>query len=394
MILRLLPTYFFSLEYLYLYLIVLFLYESKNQLPPTLAMICIFLIGNLILFYSLNKSKVSRVSSYFAAIFCGVVGYNLGLNSVTSILCASFIFFRIEAFLKDTSLWNEERNKLQIIFYFTSLFVLFFAWPSHYEYKSFVYGLIIMFTILFSLGRYFQQAVITQSIKNSRGMFGSILIAAILTGIFTLVVPLFKWGIFKVLDGLFKVVGFVASPIFNFADHKNFKVEKIKLNRHPVKNQIPQNPKNQHFILESVPTWVWLAILIIVLIAIWFVIRKLKFIRIENQSFQQDIGIEYETIPESMRIKRRLFKANAPTDQIRKLIFQLQKFASKHKMGRHNGETLNEWFKRIQISNEDELINAYNSVRYGKAELKDIEKYEEQVKRIKEMIRNRDKEQD
>ncbi|PEJ56288.1 hypothetical protein CN692_18300 [Bacillus sp. AFS002410] len=393
MILRLLPTYFFSLEYLYLYLIVLFLYESKNQLPPTLAMICIFLIGNLILFYSLNKSKVSRVSSYFAAIFCGVVGYNLGLNSVTSILCASFIFFRIEAFLKDTSLWNEERNKLQIIFYFTSLFVLFFAWPSHYEYKSFVYGLIIMFTILFSLGRYFQQAVITQSIKNSRGMFGSILIAAILTGIFTLVVPLFKWGIFKVLDGLFKVVGFVASPIFNFADHKNFKVEKIKLNRHPVKNQIPQNPKNQHFILESVPTWVWLAILIIVLIAIWFVIRKLKFIRIENQSFQQDIGIEYETIPESMRIKRRLFKANAPTDHIRKLIFQLQKYASKHKMGRHNGETLNEWFKRIQISNEDELINAYNSVRYGKAELKDIEKYEEQVKRIKEMIRNRDKEQ-
>ncbi|MFB7139729.1 hypothetical protein ACFCYN_08770 [Gottfriedia sp. NPDC056225] len=393
MILRLLPTYFFSLECLYLYLIVLFLYESKNQLPPSLAMICIFLIGNLILFYSLNKSKVSRVSSYLAAVFCGVVGYNLGLNSVTSILCAAFIFFRIEAFLKDTSLWNEERNKLQIVFYFTSLFILFFGWSFHYEYKSFVYGLIIMFTILFSLGRYFQQAVNTQSIKNSRGMFGSILIAATLTGIFTLVVPLFKWSIFKVLDGLFKVVGFVASPIFNFADHKNFKVEKIKLNRHPLKNRIPQNPKNQHFILESVPTWVWLAILIIVLIAIWFVIRRLKSIRIENQSFQQEIGIEYESIPESMRIKRRLFKANAPTDQIRKLIFQLQKYASKHKMGRHNGETLNEWFKRIQISNEDELINAYNSVRYGKAELKDIEKYEEQVKRIKEMIRNRDKEQ-
>lgn len=126
MILRLLSTYFFSLEYLLLYLIIIFIYESKNQLPPTLAIICIFLIGNLFLLYSLRKSQVPRVILFLAAIISGGISYTLGLNSVTSILCACFIYLRLEAFLKDTSLWIEERNKLQIIFYLTSLIVLFF----------------------------------------------------------------------------------------------------------------------------------------------------------------------------------------------------------------------------------------------------------------------------
>ncbi|PGM55018.1 hypothetical protein [Bacillus sp. AFS053548] len=395
MILRLLSTYFFSLEYLLLYLIVIFIYESKNQLPPTLALICIFLIGNLFLLYSLRKSQVSRVIPFLAAIISGGISYTLGLNSVTSILCASFIYFRLEAFLKDTSLWIEERNKLQIIFYLTSLVVLFFGWTAHYSHMNLILWIIIIFTILFSLGRYFQQAVTTHTIKNYRGIIGSISMAALLTGIISLILPILKWGIFKLLDVLFSAVGFLGTPFFNYVDHITIKEKKIKLGQNSsAEDKLPQNIRNHHYILESTPTWVWLLLLMIVLIVIWLVIRKLTYIRNEKHTVKQEISIEYNAIPEHKRKKIRFFKHSAPTEQIRKLIFQLQKYASKYKMGRHQNETLKEWLERIQIPNEDELINAYNSVRYGKGEIKDIEKYEEQVKRIKDRIKSKNKEED
>ncbi|KQL36396.1 hypothetical protein AN960_17460 [Bacillus sp. FJAT-25509] len=395
MILRLLSTYFFSLEYLLLYLIVLFLYESKNQLPPTLAFICIFMIGNLFLLYSIRKSQVSRVIPFLSAIISGGISYTLGLNSVASILCASFIYFRLEAFLKDTSLWIEERHRLQIIFYLTSLVVLFFGWTSHYSYMNLILWIIIIFTILFSLGRYFQQAVTTQTIKNYRGIIGSISIAALLTGIISLILPILKWGIFKLLDGLFRAVGILGTPLFNYVDHITIKEKKNKLSQNlSAEDKLPQNIRNHHYILESTPTWVWLILLMIVLIVIWLIIRKLSYIRNKKHTVQHEISIESYAIPEHKRKKRRFFKHSAPTEQIRKLIFQLQKYASKYKMGRHQNETLKEWLERIQMPYEDELINAYNSVRYGKGEIKDIEKYEEQVKRIKNRIKSKNKEED
>lgn len=394
MILRLLSAYYFSLECLFLYLIVLFLYESKNQLPPILALICVFIIGNAFLLYSLRKSSVSRVIPFLSAIICGAVSYFLGLNSVSSIICGIFIFFRLEAFLKDTSLWKEERNKLQIIFYLTSFFVLFFGWAAHYSYMNLLLGVLITFTILFSLGRHFQQAVSTQTVKNNRGIIGSIAIATLLTGLITLILPFFKWGIFKLLDGLFNTVGLLGSPLFNYVDHVTLKEKDIKLGHNSsVKDDFQQSPKNHTYILESIPTWVWVLLLIIALIIIWLIIRKLKYIRNEKVTFQHEIDIEYNSIPEHHRKKRRFFKHTAPTDQIRKLIFQLQKYASKHKMGRLQNETLKEWLNRIQIPYEDDLIDAYNSVRYGKSELKDIARYVEQVKRIKEDIKKRDNNQ-
>ncbi|UPM53309.1 hypothetical protein [Gottfriedia acidiceleris] len=395
MILRLLSTYFFSLEYLLLYLIIIFIYESKNQLPPTLAIICIFLIGNLFLLYSLRKSQVPRVILFLAAIISGGISYTLGLNSVTSILCACFIYLRLEAFLKDTSLWIEERNKLQIIFYLTSLIVLFFGWTSHYSHMNLILWIIIIFTILFSLGRYFQQAVTTQTIRNYRGIIGTISIAALLTSTISFILPVLKWGIFKLLNVLFSAVGFLGTPLFNYVDRITIKEKKIKLGRNSsAEDKLPQNIRNHHYILESTPTWVWLLLLMIVLIVIWLVIRKLTYIRNEKHTVKQENCIEYNAIPEHMRKKRRFFKHSAPTDQIRKLIFQLQKFATKYKMGRHQNETLKEWLVRIQIPHEDELIDAYNSIRYGKGEIKDIEKFEEQVNRIKDKIKSKHKEED
>jgi len=342
MILRLLSAYYFSLECLFLYLIVLFLYESKDQLPSTLALICVFIIGNVFLLHSLSKSSVSRVIPFLSAIICGAVSYFLGLNSVSSIICGIFIFFRLEAFLKDTSLWKEERNKLQIVFYLTSLVVLFFGWASQYSYINLIVALLITFTILFSLGRHFQQAVTTRTIKNNRGIIGSIAIATLLTALITLIVPFFKWGIFKLLDGLFKIIGFFGSPLFNYVDHVTLKEKDIKLG-HPSSVKDDIQPRNHTYILELIPSWVWLLLLIITLIVIWLVIRKLTLIRYEKVTFQHEIDIEYNAIPEHLKKKRRFFKHTAPTDQIRKLIFQLQKYASKHKMGRHQNETLKEW---------------------------------------------------
>ncbi|WP_088072885.1 hypothetical protein [Gottfriedia luciferensis] len=385
MILRLLPNYFFSLECLYLYLILLLIYEPTNHLPSTLAIICVMMIGNLFLYFSLQKQQISRAIPFFAAIICGLVGFTLGLSSFSSILCGSFIFFRIEAFLKDSSLWLEERNNLPILFYCSSFLLFFVGWTSHFLNMNLVYGLLIIFTVLYSLGRFLQQAVNLHSINNIKGIIGTISIAVILTGIITLILPSIKWVCFKLLNGMINIVGFLGTPLFNSIDRIELKPKQLgPKDASNAKNEMNQYAPNKHFILDSIPSWAWVLLLIIALIIVWLIIRKLTGFKIEKQTNQQKIETEISSIPKTLIRKKRFFNQKAPSEQIRKLIFQLQKYALKNRMGRLPNETLKEWLHRIQFTNADELVNAYDSVRYGNNELKEIEMYEEQVRKFKE----------
>lgn len=393
MIKRILPNYYFSLECLYVYFLLCLFYFSVNQLPPLFGFLCVCLVGNISLFFILKQKQITQFIPFFTGIVACGIGYFLGLNQMTAIICASFLFFRLKTFSIDSSLWIEERDKFQILFYCSGLVILFFGWIDNYSYMNVLYGISIGFTILFSFGRFLQQAVHKNALKNVHGLFGALSIAVILAAFVTVFIPTVKWGIFKLLDGLINVIGFIASPLFNL-------VENIQLQPKPKGNEeelrqnldkIPQTHKVNGF-LSDIPSWSWLIIFILICILIGIYLYKFKFIRIEQNFQQSPLEIEQISIKENIKIKRRFFNHSAPSEHIRKLIFQLQKFALKHDFGRHEHETINEWFQRAEFQEHQDLLHAYEQVRYGDGILAQNEKYyEKEFQTLKQVIKDRTK---
>lgn len=391
MIKRLLPNYFFSLECLYVYFLLCLFNFSSNQLPPLFGFLIVCLVGNISLFFILKQQQVTHLIPFLTGIVAGGIGYFLGLDQITAIICASFLFFRIKTFLVDSSLWIEERDKFQILFYCSGLVILFFGWIVNYSYMNVLFGMSIGFTILFSFGRFLQQAVHKNTFKNVHGLFGALSIAAILAAFVTVFIPMVKWGIFKLLDGVINVIGFMASPLFNLVESIQLQ-PKLKGDEEELRqnlDKIPQRHKVNSF-LSEIPSWSWLIIFILICIVIGIYLYRFKFIKVEQHLQQSPLEIEQLSFKENNKRKRRFFNHSVPSEHIRKLIFQLQKFALKHDFGRHEHETINEWFQRAEFLQHQDLLHAYEQVRYGNGILEHNEKYyEKEFQSLKQEIKNR-----
>lgn len=395
MILRILPIYYFSLECLFLYFLLCLFYSSTNQLPPILGFLNIVVVGNICLYFILKQKQLSLFIPFLAGIFAGGIGYFLGLNQISALVCASFIFFRMKAFSTDHSLWLEERDKFQILFYCSGFIFFFIGWIVNYSYMNLLYGICIGFTIFFSFGRFLQHAVNKNTIKNVQGLIGTLSIAAILAGLITIFLPIGKWGVVKLLEGLVNLVGFFAAPVFKLTEKIVIK-PKPKEPEEELRQNLDKIPQTHTInkILQEVPSWTWFIIFILILIVIGIFLRKFKYINVENKFQQTPLEIEQISIKENTKMKRRFFKQSAPSEQIRKLIFQLQKFALKHNQGRLEHETINEWFGRAQFQQHQDLLHAYEQVRYGNGQLEHNEKhYENEFQKLKKEIKNRDREE-
>ncbi|WML47210.1 hypothetical protein RCG23_16820 [Neobacillus sp. PS3-34] len=130
------------------------------------------------------------------------------------------------------------------------------------------------------------------------------------------------------------------------------------------------------------------------MIVIWILIKKFKQRNISQSEQPVKLLIEHFPSFEKKGGKSRFFRSSAPQEYMRRLIYQLQLFADRHKMGRHSHETLREWFDRLGFSMDEALFIAYDNVRYGnviltKIDLKDIEV---SIENLKREIKDRSKE--
>lgn len=391
MINRLLPNYYFSLECLYVYFILCLFYFSSNQLPPVFGFLIICLVGNISLFFMLKQQQITQLIPFLTGIVAGGIGYFLGLDLISAITCASFLFFRMKTFLVDSSFWLEERETFQIVVYCSSLVILFFGWIASYLYMNVLYGMTIGFTILFSLGRFLQQAVHKNPFKNIYGLFGALSIAFILAAIVTVFIPMIKMALFKLLNGVIYIIGFIVSPLFNLIE-KNQLQPKIKGEKEELRLNLDKIPQTQkvNSSLSEIPSWSWLFIFILICIVIGIFLYKYKFVKVEQHIQQSPLDVEQRSFKENKKRKRRFFNHSAPREHIRKLIFQLQKFALKHDLGRHEHETINEWFQRAEFQQHQELLHAYEQVRYGNGNIEHNEKYYENAfQSLKQEIKHR-----
>jgi hypothetical protein len=396
MIQRLLPAYYFSLECFLLFFMLFISYIQIGEIPPLLTFLAIVILANLMLFFTMRKKVVKGAFPFFSALFLGGISYLFDFTLLSTLICTVFFYFRMDAFLKDSLLWSSERTKLAILNYSISFFIFIEGWIFKYPYMNWLYGIVIIFTILYCIGRFLQQMDKDNEVKDAIPLVTVIGIGVFLTGIVTLLVPITKWIFFKLITLIAIIATFIGRPIFYLFEGIEFQTAPRESPLSNWNNQIEElKEKNDDvYLFDLIPTWVWLVLLVILLFTIWYFVRK-KMALVDNDTQSQtNYVLEHSNLKTTMRSKRRLFRQPAPQEYMRKLFFQLHIYAEKHNLGRKQHETIREWFNRVEFQNNEELFIAYDSVRYGKNDIQQDEAkhLEEVIKNLKHEIKERNKE--
>jgi hypothetical protein len=395
MIQRLQPAYFFALECYFLYLLVFLFYTRLGEIPSVLAFLVIMVGGNSILFLARKQRLVNGSIPFISATLLGGACYLLGLTPMTILLCTVFLYFRIDAFIKDSSLWKEERTNLAILFYTSSCVIFFVAWIFRYPHMNILFGLVIGFAVLYSVGRFLQQMGENNNVLDVFGLASVLSIAVLLSGIGTLLVPVVKWVFFKVFSGLAIIASILGSPIFSLIENIVLKVRSPGSPDDPTEQAEGEQERTiENFqYADNIPPWFWIALLIMLLVVIWFIVKK-KTKMVDMETHGQS-AIQLEHIPLSAKTGRKqpFFRDPAPQEYIRKLIYQLDSYANKHHLGRYHHETIREWFQRVGFQKNEELFLAYEGVRYGNMALQrsDASHLEKVIHDIKQDIKERSK---
>jgi hypothetical protein len=370
MIRRILPIYYFSLEGFYVFFLTFLFYIKIGLFPPIIPFIAVLVIGNMFLAIALKQESVSIVFPLLGGIIGGFIGYFLGLFQISALLSSLFIYFRILAFSKNESSWTSEREQLVIIFYSSSLLVFFFGWIFQYPFINWLYGMLIAFTALYSIGRFLQQIEGSPGRKNLKGISGVFGIAFIFSGILTLLIPITKLLFVKLLEGLAFLAFPVITPIVNLL--KNLVEKGINRRNKGPQEEIGSNMigkktnhiANHHHDVSNSHFWIWILLLGIILVIIWLLIKNKNKTK-TDKIVLANLVIEHEPSLFKKNRKSRFFRGPAPQEYVRKLIYQLQIYADKNEMGRYEHETVREWFKRLGFPINEEFLVAYENVRYG-----------------------------
>lgn len=363
------------------------------MLPPVYPFIIIFSISQLVLFFSLRKRQISAALPFVGVIVGSTVGYYLGLSTMSVIVCAVFLYFRISAFIRDSENWTKVRTQLALLFYCTGLMIFLFSWLSKYPYINSLYIIVIIFTAFFIIGRYLQQVDESSYDKNFFSFAGLLGVITLLTMLLSFIVPVLKWAFFGLLNGLISIVALAAKPLFDFIE--GIYIES-PVNEQEEETEVEMGNQAEEFtdssVLGAIPQWVWFLVIAVILVAIVLYLWKKKMSH-ETISEQINLNIAYASLPQSNKPKRRIFRSNQPENNLRRLLYQLQMYAQKRGLGRHEYETVREWFDRIGISNQELVIETYDAVRYGNGVLTKNEEVliEERIRGIKKEIKEQSK---
>jgi hypothetical protein len=382
MINRLLPAYYFSLEGLLLYLLLFLLYFRQGILPSFPSFLGVLAATIVVLLFSLRQKQVSGAVPFIGAIVSGVIALLLSFTFMSVIFITVFMYFRIKGFYKDPTLWKNDRIKLAAIFYCSGLVIFLVGSIFKFPYMNWLFGIVIAFTILLSIGRYLQQIAGENTIRNMPIFSGILGVAFVLSAIITMVVPVFR-GVFSYFfDGMAVVVQQISKPIFRIAEEVTLMAMPPAEDPYAEKDNellfeaIESKEKVEMFssagFLSNVPIWVWGVLLVLGLIIFWLLLTKKKIVSGNISHKKSNVQLE-RTYSLSSTARKRTRREPEPNAYLRKLFYYLQTDCERYGFGRLEHETIREWFDRVGFQRNEELFIAYDSVRYGTKEIKPSE---------------------
>jgi hypothetical protein len=394
MIQRILPGYFFTLECLFLYFLFFVFYTFIGEVPSPLSFLAILFIAQMVLHFGLKQKSIKGSLPFIGALLCGVTAFLLQFSPMSVLMCTIFLFFRIQAFLKNSSLWKEDRSILTILFFCSGIIILLEAWTFEYLHMNWLFGTMIVFTICISVGSYLQHVEDSKANRYIVEFVGVLGIVALITGILSPLMPAAKWLFKNIFEGTTLVFSVLLHPLFFFIETNKLRPPGVKLEDEDDPAGKGKDIVELNSPFEYIPSWAWIMLLVIILVVIWLIVRELKM---DNSFAEKEnvVKLKIDHTPASISIENKtgFFRVRDPHEYVRKLFYQFQFFAENHGVGRYEHETIREWFERVGFQKNEDLFHAYECVRYGGEVIhkQDAKRYENMIREIKLEVKERNK---
>ncbi|WP_042142906.1 hypothetical protein [Paucisalibacillus sp. EB02] len=317
--------------------------------------------------------------------------YFLDYPILIVILFSSLLVWRYMA------IQNQELIRRETIYIlltvFATIFVSIFVHDSEFMMYPFLQFILLFFGYIISHLVHVVKEDRKQIDRKIPGYFVGLLIAG--AGLFFATYPLLRIITVTLWDGLILLATSTILGVSNFLSF--WKVEKRgwpdqdpdKITHDGYGYMSPDNSVLKEMSGLLVFAIVIVLLFVFVLLSISFMKRQVKrrFIKVELQedTLNSNIHIYRDKIVEEKKLPFFNRKVKTPDNPIRKMVFQFERKADKHKKGRKAHETIEDWFKRIGIEAD---INVYQGVRYGNQSVSDTEKdsLRKQLKRMEERL--------
>lgn len=375
------------------------LHVEQENLYYVVAFLC-SIVFVLIVSKSPSLIKVTSISLFLIGI---VISILLSLNIVIVVLLLGFCFYRAKIVII-----NELEDYSHSILFYTfcaGLFVVCFNLLIKIDDVkdiSFIVASVFILQLFYCIVIGYFKKLIIYNIQEDKAKF-LLPLASIVTLLTTAVVSLYllRDVFYKIFFGfigiIFALLETILTPLLKLLDieieHEMEPREGFEVGFGEGEYE-PTEETNMYLF------WIIFGIIVIILISIaaYLIYRYLRGKK-EVFDLKKEIPI-YEQSVKNLMGGISIFsktKMSEPENKIRKEVFQLEKFANKKGIERKRGETIRQWFKRLDIQMPDMFFDYYEQVRYGQqsvsvSEEKQFLTYSKKAKeQLKETIKERSK---
>lgn len=380
-------TYQFVSETIFFYfLLVPFYYFIKDDLPFWSYIVTI--ITTLVVLQVLLRFTNSFLPFFIYTPLCIVaLVWGLGYPLYVGIAIASFFTWRFIVHQQEEGMDHEYGILLATLFIFIleSLIIK----DGHF------YAMVVLqFTVL--IFGYLLSHVASVKVSSSKQKPYK-LIAYLFTAFITI-----TFAFFFLYDSVVAIIGKIGSIILMQVakivglikidgDSVEFPVqEELEYNMGDEERDVKELAPQAKEVIGAESFMFWLSLIIIGIIA-FLIFRKYYKQKINKvNSENEDTSIEMTKWKEegsnNVREKISKFFRKKPDNYIRQLFYDFERFAHKQGYGREHYETIEDWFERLGMSNEN--VDLYQKVRYGEASLseQDAMKFKSELKDLKRFL--------
>ncbi|MFS0863435.1 hypothetical protein [Fredinandcohnia sp. 179-A 10B2 NHS] len=391
-----LRIYHYSIEALLLYIISFIYFMHEGIVSPILPFLTVIGGGPLImlgLFYLFKKRP------YWLVILSGLISFGLGFlvsdKLELLIIIVIFVIWRVPAHLNEADM-KHELSILGITF-ITAIIVYLMNSFVDYTYSYVVLLLTCFQVILVMVGR-FIDGLLSSQFSDHDGMkrqvkWVTIVITSMIGAvtILTFALPILKVTFFYVIKGIFFFFGILLTPLLYFLLGQEDFLKKFFDAQYPDEETEQVEPVQYSDLIDMEqatynPLFGWtLLIIVLVVLLIWY----WKKYRTRVISVQGANEIVMNTSILTNKGVSRFTKSKPPKDYVRRIFYELERYAAKHKMGRLKDETAREWLTRLGYMEDNEFVIYYETVRYEEESLtkEQKEQYDKIVKEIKRKMK-------
>lgn len=386
-------AYHFLSETIILFMIVLPFLHHRFMWVPYGSYIVIAIIV-CIIFSILTKYTENKLWYISLAPFLFVAYYLLEYPLVLAILFSGVFVWRYINIRNEETV-SRENNYILITLALIAINSILIS-----DSRIMIYPFILFATIIF--GYIASHLAVVQ--KKERKQFDkklSIYFIGLLAagaGLFFLIFDGIRFVIVSVIQGVLDIFASIIAGIaqlFRFLDPEEMEVRELE------EGEAGENPAAEYWndlagpsLFEIITPYVVIAVSLLFLTLLVFVViwiwKNRRYPVLKNP--EQDASVSYQELeldsePSASTFSRwRKLLFSQPVHPVRKKVYQLERTAARHKMGRKKSETIEAWLRRIGV---DADFDVYQRVRYADADVSDSEanQLKEQIREMERIMR-------